>query len=187
MEAIRGFSEREDTLRAPAAHVVSEEHPAYEEHPMRAEWTTIVVQATLRDAITGIPGLSEDDVTAFVILEVQNRAKRADNKVQAMLQGLLNKEIDEKLKSVTFEDYLLRKIEEETVSRQQVKKLTEAMLHNRAFITPVATISRSEARRLWLSNRRRKTDARNLLRSPIVQTHGAHHQATDFRQTSPMN
>lgn len=73
--------------------------------------------------------------------------KRANNRIQALLQCLFNKTLDERLDSVEFEDGLLRKFEEATLSRRQLKKMPEAMLNNQDFIAPGATIVEKDAKK----------------------------------------
>lgn len=124
---MRPSSEQEDNPGAFVDHVLCEEHTAEEEQPIRAERVVLVRQTTLRDAIVGILGLMEDAVTAFVSTESQNGVKMADSLLKDMIQRLLNKTLDEKQNSVEFKDHLLRKIEKETPSRQQVKRGTQAM------------------------------------------------------------
>lgn len=69
MEATRVISYGDDASDVLADHVVSEEHLAKEKQPMHAEVPEKMSQATLSDAITGIIGLVEDAVTAFVTHE----------------------------------------------------------------------------------------------------------------------
>lgn len=83
-----------------ADHTVSAEHPTREERPVRDVRTLAVSQATLRDAIVGIPGLNEDAVTDFVTTEGHNKVIRMESRLQARLKGLVNKTLGEKLNSV---------------------------------------------------------------------------------------
>lgn len=69
---------------------------------------------------------------------------RTDSSVEATLQGLVNKVIDEKRGSVEFEKCLLLKFKDVTSSLGHVTKMTEKMLGNEGFIAPVLTIVRKE-------------------------------------------
>lgn len=111
MEGLRASAKREDTLRALAAHVVSKEHPVKEERPMWAKSTVAVSQSTLSESMASIPGLIGDVVTALIRTEGQYRVKRTDNRLQAVLQILVNMTLDEKLKYVKFVDRMNRKVE----------------------------------------------------------------------------
>lgn len=55
MEAIWASSERENTLSTSADHVVSGQAAAKDERQLRAKRTLDAYQATLRDAIAGLP------------------------------------------------------------------------------------------------------------------------------------
>lgn len=57
MEVIGAPSAREHTFRVLGDHDGLEEHQAERERPRRAGSTVAVVQASLRDAISGIPGV----------------------------------------------------------------------------------------------------------------------------------
>lgn len=67
---------------------------------MRAERMVAVSLALLRDAITGIFGLIKDAVTVFVNPKGHNEIARTDERLEANLQNLCNKTVDEKLRSV---------------------------------------------------------------------------------------
>lgn len=69
IDEIQAYSERVDTNADLAKNVVSGEYPAEDEHPMDSEGALFVSQATLFDAITGIAGLIEDEVTSSVTTE----------------------------------------------------------------------------------------------------------------------
>lgn len=51
-----------------------------------------------------------------------------------MLQGLVNKTLDEKLNTVKFEDHLFRKIEEATPLCRYLKKVAQAMMEEQEVI-----------------------------------------------------
>lgn len=95
---------------------------------MIVDRTLSVSQKSLKDAITGIPGLMEDDETALVNREGHSKIKRTDNRVQYILQGVVNIPIGEKLNSAEFENRHLRKIEDATLYPRNATKMTEAML-----------------------------------------------------------
>lgn len=76
---MRASYKGEDTLGASADHLVSEEHPAEDERPIRVERVVPIAQAALRDAISGIPWLIEDAETALVTAEGHNGVKMAKN------------------------------------------------------------------------------------------------------------
>lgn len=69
-----------------------------------------MIKAILRDAIAGILALAEDDVTTLATQACQNEISRTDNRLDAMLQDLVNKAIADKLRPVEFENRLLRTI-----------------------------------------------------------------------------
>lgn len=98
MEAPRDPSGREGTLGTVADHVVLEVHPAEKERSIWAERTGNVDRVALWDAISGVLGLVEDAMNASVPREGLNVFSRTDNRLEAMLQGLVNNAIDGELK-----------------------------------------------------------------------------------------
>lgn len=74
---------------------------------MRAVRAVLASQAALSDVIVAISGLIEGAVTALVTPKVHNRTRRAEKRLLAFLQGLMNTTLDEKLYSVEFEEHLL--------------------------------------------------------------------------------
>lgn len=70
--------------------------------------------------------------------------KKVDNRLQVLLQGVVNKTFDNKLNSIKFEDSPLRKFQEATTSRWQVKKVTGAMLKDHKLTAPVETVAKEE-------------------------------------------
>lgn len=76
--------------------------------------------------------------------EGQNRIARTENRLENMLQGLVNKTIDEKFNSVEFENGLLPKIEDVTSSQRPETRMTEAMLDKQDFIAPVIKVFMKE-------------------------------------------
>lgn len=71
----------------------------------------------MRDHIPDNSGFTKDAVTALVTNEDQNRVKRMDSRLQGMLQGLVNKTLEEKLNSDESETRFLPKIEEAATPR----------------------------------------------------------------------
>lgn len=61
-----------------------------------------------------------------------------------MIQGLINKAVDDKLRSVEFEKRLLHSIEDVTLSPRHLTKMMRAMLHNQDFIVSATTIVKME-------------------------------------------
>lgn len=76
-----------------------------------------------------------------------------------MLEGLVNRRLDEKINSVKLEDRLLRKMVEVTPLLRKVKKVTKAMLQYQDFLRPVAIIVKKEAKELV--NARSEREDRN--------------------------
>lgn len=74
---------------------------------MHAERTVNLNETTLRDATANISGLIESAVTALVTLGDPNRITRPDNRQKCILQGFVNKKIDEELNSIRFKSPLL--------------------------------------------------------------------------------
>lgn len=144
LEAIRVRSGSYGTLGALADHVLSSEDLSKEERPMCAERTENVSQITLKVAIASIFALVEDAVNALVSPGNHNGVSRTDNRREAMPQGLVRKAIAYKLRSVELQNRLLRRIENVTSSPRNLTRTTEAMLENKGFITPVATIDMRE-------------------------------------------
>lgn len=140
IEVMQAISARDDTLSALASHVAPQGHPSEKARPMHAERHMIVSQAALRDAITGIPALINDAVSTLASSESHNVVERAEKQLQATLQCPVDNKLDEKLNSVEYKDHFFRKVEEVTPSRRQVKKMTEAMVDDQDFITPVAIL-----------------------------------------------
>lgn len=145
MESIWGFSDQEDTSGSLADHVVTKEHPYEKERLMRVQKMVTVCQKTLRNSITGIPVLIGKNVTALVIIKACNEIWKTESRLEAMLQGLVNKAIDEKLWSINVENCVLRKIEDVASSPRHVTRVTETMLDNQGFVTPLAAIVKKEA------------------------------------------
>lgn len=114
---------------------------------MHTERAVAVSQAILQDSIAGIPVSIKDAVTGLVTPKSQNRVKTTDDLLQAMLQGLFNNTLEEKLNFIQFEGDVLRKTEEATLSRQHVTNMTKAMLENQNFIALIATITRNETKK----------------------------------------
>lgn len=79
---------------------------------MRAEGREDVSQAILRNPREDDPELIEERVTSLVIPGVTNGTSRADNKIEAMLQGLCDKATGNELISAEFEIGFLRRIKE---------------------------------------------------------------------------
>lgn len=102
MEAIRAPFEQKNSLGALANHAVSGKRRSEEERLMCAERTVTVRQTTLRDALECIPGLIEDSTTALITYEGQNGTGTINTRLEAMLQSLINKAIDENLNFVKF-------------------------------------------------------------------------------------
>lgn len=90
MEVIRAHSDQTDTLGALTIDVVYEVYTAEEECPMRAERTENVDQVIILDGIAGFPGLTKDVMTASITREGHNGFWRTDNRLECMLQGLVN-------------------------------------------------------------------------------------------------
>lgn len=63
--------------------------------------------------------------------------------------SLVDKTLDEKLGYAKFENLLLRKIEEATLSPCQVKKMTEDMLDNQGVSAPVPKTVKREAKKAF--------------------------------------
>lgn len=77
-----------------------------------------------------------------------SRISRTDNRLEALISGLVDETIDEKLRFVDFENRPLRRIAHVTSSLRHVKQMTEAMLDNQAFITAVVIIVRKEVKKV---------------------------------------
>lgn len=121
---------------------------------MRIEETATVRQATMKDAIVGISGLIENAMTALITSEGHSRIAKTANCLEAMLWGLFNKAIDQKLRFVKFENRLLLGIENVAPSTGHVAKLTEAVLDNQDFIAPVPqTVEKETEKALEIESR----------------------------------
>lgn len=92
----------------------------------------------MNDAITGIHCLVEDAVIVLVTPAGHNGIAMSDNRLQAMLQVVVNKSNDENLDFVEFKRRLLEKIKKETTSTRHVTKMTAAIFGNQDFIASVA-------------------------------------------------
>lgn len=104
-------------------------------------------QANLTDAIPGIPGLIESAVTALIIPEGHNGIVTTNNRIEVMLQGLVNKAIDKKVRSIELENYLACKVENLTSWPRYGTKTTEKMLDNQDFIAPLAAVVKKETKK----------------------------------------
>lgn len=69
---------------------------------MRVKRMVVVSQEILRDSIAGMPRLIKHAVPALVTTEGQNGVRRIENRLQAFLQGLVNRPLDENLKFFEF-------------------------------------------------------------------------------------
>lgn len=107
---------------------------------MRDESTITIYQVSNSDVITGIFDFFEYTVTALVIPEGLDKITRTDNRLQVMLQGLIKKAFDERLKSVRFETSRLKNLGEAPTSPRNVAKILEAPLENQGFLAPRAMI-----------------------------------------------
>lgn len=96
LEATKTPSNHKDTLGTLADHVVYKERPVNEERLMCAERTLAVSQKMLKDTIIGIAGLTEGDVTVLVASEDRNGIKSTNKRLEAVLQGHVNKMFDQK-------------------------------------------------------------------------------------------
>lgn len=123
---------------------------------MCAERTEDVSQATLRDAIAGIQSFIKDIVTTMVTQEGHNGTSRTDNRLEAMLQDIVNKVTDDKLRLVEFESRLLRKIGDATSIPRHVKSMTGAMSDNQNFIGPAGDDYREERSRVGLTHQKKR-------------------------------
>lgn len=141
----------------------------------------------MRDAIEGIAGLIEDTVIDLVTAEGHNEVKRADYRLQAMLQGLFNKKLDEKLNSVEIEDSLLRKIEEVTPSRWIIKKMKDATLEDRDVIAPVETTIKKETKKSVDAGSERKDRRQKLVEIAYSTGIRSASSSDDLRRSPPMN
>lgn len=82
-----------------------------------------------------------------------------------MLQGLVNKAFDVKLRSVKFENRLLRDTEGVTSSPRPIKRMVEAMLDKQDFIAPAATIVKKETERAVDVESRREDRCRKFIKA----------------------
>lgn len=114
---------------------------------MIPEKAVILSQATLKDVSAGISGLTEDGVTTLVTPKGHSGVKRADNRLQAVLPGVVKNTLDENLNFVEVEYRILRKTEKAKPSRRKVKKMTGAMLYYQAFTAHVETIDTKESKK----------------------------------------
>lgn len=144
MEAIRAPSVQADTVVALADRVVSDDGPTEKECPMRAEETVAMGSGALRDDMAGNANFIENVVTSLVTLKGDNRISTMDNRLEAMIKGLFNQVIEEKLISVKSKHRVLRKIEDETLSPRHGPSMTEPMLDNQDFMAPMATKTEKE-------------------------------------------
>lgn len=114
---------------------------------MCAERSETVRQVLLWDAIGSIPDLVEDAVTAFLNQDSRYEISKNNNRLEDQLPSLVNKAVDDKSRSVEFDNRLLRTVEDVTSSTQHLMSMTEAALDNQDFITVVATIIKKEAKK----------------------------------------
>lgn len=90
--------------------------------------------------------------------------KRSDNRLQAMLQVLVNKTLEEMLDSDEFKNLLLWKVKEATPSHRQLKKLPEAKLDDQDFLAPVETIVRKKTKKAKDTRSERKVRRRKVVK-----------------------
>lgn len=123
---------------------------------MRAERVVAISQTTLRDAIADISTFIEDAVTALAPSKSHSGGKSADNSLEVILQGPVNKSIEQKLIFIDLKACLLQKNEEVIPSRRQVKNITELRLEEQDFIAPVETIFKEETKKVVDAGSERK-------------------------------
>lgn len=108
------------------------------------------------------------------------------NRLQAVLHGLVNNELEKKLNSFEFETRLNRTIEDVISSDRFVTKMTETVLNSQYFIAPVEKLSRKKPRKPLMRNQREKNGAVIFSRLSTVHAYRPRRQATDPQQTSSM-
>lgn len=86
---------------------------------MSAEGTETLNRAALLDAYAGVPDLLKDALTSSVAKEDRNGAYRTGSQLEDLLQGLVNRGTDEKLRSIEFEVCLLCRILDVTMSPRE--------------------------------------------------------------------
>lgn len=101
-------------------------------------------------------------VSVLVIPDGPNKIKGRDHRLEAMVQNLFNKAIDETLGSVKFDISLLRKNWDVTSSPRNGTSMTEAMLVTKHFIALVATIVKKEAKKAVDFESKREEQRRTL-------------------------
>lgn len=95
--------------------------------------------------------------------------------------------LNKKLNSTKVNNRLLQKTEETTLSRRQVKMMTEAMLDNQAFIATLVKILEMDNIKRWMPNGRKKIEDENFLRVRTVPAHGPQRQMINLRRNARIN
>lgn len=110
---------------------------------MYTEMTVTVSQATLRNAITDIPGLIEGFVTALVTPKATRNGK--DGQPTVSNASNHRQQGDPRKTSIRrTQKAPLHKVEDATSSQRHTTKITEVMLDNEDSSAVVGTITRSE-------------------------------------------
>lgn len=130
MEWIQVSSNQENIPGRLLDRALSENHHAGKERLAHAERTVRVSQAASSNNICPIHNLIQDSFTTLVIAGGQNLIQSTENEPEAMLQGLVNKGIDDKLKYLKLESHLIRWNEKVRPSPQQVEGITKELLNN---------------------------------------------------------
>lgn len=162
MDKTRAHFEREHTIIVYVDHVVCKKESSEKKLRMRAKRTVSVSQETLMVALNSNPGLIEDEATALVTQKGHKEIKRTENRVMSMLQGLVNKLVDEKVNSVRLESRILRKIGKVAPLPRDVTNMTATILDNQDSIASVAKITNEEAEKA-LNDDWKKRDRRRKL------------------------
>lgn len=89
---------------------------------------------TLSDTIAGKLGLVEERVTTPVKLGDHNGSSAAENGLESMPSGLVNKTNNKKLKLVSFNNRFSRTIKEVYTSTRHLTMLTEGIFDNQELI-----------------------------------------------------
>lgn len=136
--------EREKTLKKLVDRVVSEEHQASGGHGAQMEVSETVKAANVRDAILGIPYLTEDALVAIMTRCPDVGRTYGDSRMAMMMQAMIDKAVSVKFESVYFEIRLRQTIDGIVSMLQYTVNVTKALLETDEFLKSVADAVKTE-------------------------------------------
>lgn len=135
---------KEDNLNKLAGRVVSKEPQASDWHVAKKEESIIVNVPNVRDAISWIPYVIEDTLSAMMTPGPENDKPYGYSLMAAMMQFMVDKKISAIFESVDFGIRLRQTIDETVSSHRYHVKLSKALFDTEKFLEPVTHVVKTE-------------------------------------------